>query len=416
MKNTDYFQRLTAIEGSDATWRPEKDPLVLDRAKGSLVWDIEGNNFIDMIAGFGALPLGHNHGFIQEKLNEQPDALVHGMGDVCPSRYKIEFIEKLLSFLPSSYKKALLAVTGSQAVELAMKTAMLATKGSGFISFEGAYHGLDFASLALTNNRYFRGSFESWLNVENVKHLPFECEEKLIRIAIQDFLRKGIRPAGIIVEPIQGRGGFRAASIEWLKLLKKISEETKCLLIFDEVFTGFGRAGCVTFAEQVECDLICFGKAIGGGMPLSACVGSENVMNAWPINTNGEATHTGTFFGHPYSCRVGLSTLDLVKREDLINRAQKIGEKFLLKLKAELSENLLVSDVRGKGFMIAVEFKNPEHSIAVMKDLRSHGVLLIPCGSKGECISLTPALNIDTSLLDRVFDRIVDAIHRLEKS
>lgn len=414
MTNAEWFQRLLAVEAPDPTWHPEDFPIVIEQGKDSIIWDVEGNAFIDMVAGFGALPLGHNNDAVQEKLKSDENFLIQGLGDVYPSRFKIQFIEKLLSFLPSYLNRAILSVTGSQAVETAMKTAMLSTGGKGFISFQNAYHGLDLGCLALTGHPHFRSSFQSWLNRDYVQHLPFSCDLERIREAMQTFKNKGIRPAGIIVEPIQGRGGFRAAGLDWLKALKKIAEEESCLLIFDEIFLGFGRAGKVSFAEDVPCDLLCLGKTIGGGMPLSACVGSEKFMNAWPLNY-GEAIHTGTFFGHPYSARVGLATLELIKDLNLVHRSQELGAKFLQKLKQSLAQNPLIRDLRGNGLMIAIEFVNFEHSLTVMKELRKEGVFLIPCGPKGECVSLTPALNIEEKLLDSVLTSLIKVIRDLEK-
>jgi len=414
MTNKEWFERLLRVESSDATWRSEDFPIVVECAKDSMIWDVEGNPYIDMIAGFGALPLGHNNDAIQNIIKDNSNKLVHGLGDVYASRFKIEFIEKILSFLPSYLNRAVLAVTGSQAVELAMKTAILATGGSGFICFKDAYHGLDLGCLAITANPYFQNSFKPWLNANNVQALPFQCDPQNIRKAIQKFREQGIKPAGIVVEPIQGRGGFKAASIAWLQSLKDICKEEDCLLIFDEVFTGFGRSGRVTFADEVECDLVCFGKAIGGGMPISICVGNKKHMDAWPIN-GGEAIHTGTFFGHPLSCRVGIETLEQIKNLDLVNRSQEIGSSFLAELKKSLGVYSCIQDIRGKGLMIAIEFKKAEHSISAMLELRSQGVFLIPCGIRGECVSLTPALNISESLLDEVHNRLVEVIARLEK-
>lgn len=414
MKNSEWFSRLLQKEGCDATWHPEKDSIVLERAKGSLVWDVEGNSYIDMIAGFGSLALGHNHDSLQEQFVNSDDKIMQGMGDVYSSKYKIEFIETLLSFLPSYLNRVSLAVTGSQAVEYAMKTAMLATKGSGFICFEGAYHGLDFGALAVTSQSYFRNPFVSWLNTDCVQHLPFLCDEKTLREAFHTFRQKNILPAAILVEPILGRGGFKAASFEWLQSLKKIAKEEGCLLIFDEVFTGFGRSGRVTFAEELDCDLVCFGKAIGGGMPISACVGRAEVMNAWPVN-HGEAIHTGTFFGHPLSCRVGLATLRLIKEQNLIQNSKQLGEEFLKRLKKALEISSRIKEVRGNGLMIAVEFKDPKDSLSAMSLLQSKGIFVIPCGTQGECVSLTPALNIETSALDAVLSALTEVVSYLEK-
>lgn len=415
MKNSDYFEKLTRIESPDATWHPDASPLVLDHAQDSYVWDVEAQSYIDMIAGFGSLPLGHNNELLDKKLNAKEKSLVQGMGDVYASRFKIAYMEKLLSFLPSYLNKVALAVTGSQAVELAMKTAMKASGGSAFIAFKDAYHGLDLGCLAITGNPYFRDPFNAWLNNDHVEHLPFACEVDIVRASFEKFRNRGIKVAGIIVEPIQGRGGFKSAPLEWLRSLKALCEEYNCYLIYDEVFTGFGRSGRITFAEEAPADLVCFGKAIGGGMPISACVGSHAVMTkAWSVN-KGEAIHTGTFFGHAYSCRVGLATLELLEELNLVQISKDLGAKFLEDLKKSLASSPLIKDVRGQGLMIAVEFNKFEHSLEAMVLLKSEGILLIPCGTKGECVSLTPALNIEQSLLDKVLVKLLEVTAYLER-
>ncbi len=414
MTNTAWLQRLISIEGQDASYRPEK-ALVLDMAKDSMLWDVEGNSYIDLCAGFGALPLGHNNEDVYARVRaaENNDAIVHGLGDLFPSQVKIELMETLLSLLPPYLNQVLLAVTGSQAVELAMKTAMLASQGSGFIAFHGAYHGVDLGALALSGQEKFRTPFDSWLNRDHVQHLPFRCDVSVLHQAFERFREQGVRPAAIIVEPIQCRGGFHAATIEWLKTLRALCDQEGCFLIFDEVFTGLGRAGSLSFADRVACDLLCLGKALGGGMPLSACVGAEKLMKAWPLN-EGEAIHTGTFFGHPYSCRVGLATLQTLVEKNLSERAMKLGECIQAELRESLSASKRVREVRGSGLMIAVEFAKASDAIFVMKELQEEGVIVIPCGTQGECVSFSPALNIDEKLFKKAVATFVAIVDRME--
>lgn len=410
--NSEWFQRLIEIESPDATTRTLDFPLVLERGEGSYVWDVEGNRYIDMIAGFGSLPLGHDTKLLQKSISGTQ--LIQGFGDVYPTSFKIQFIEQLLSFLPPRYNRAALAVTGSQAVELAMKTAMLYTGGSGFISFQASYHGLDLGVLPLVGNDYFRKPFSSWVKSQTVERLPYHCNIELLEKALCQFQEKGIKPAAVIVEPVLGRGGFVPASLEWLNDVKRVSEKNNCLLIFDEVFTGFGRAGSATFAELVPCDLICFGKAIGGGMPLSACVSSQQIMSAWPENY-GEAIHTGTFFGHALSCRVGFETLKTIEELDLVKRSSELGKGFLENLRASLSKFSAIKEIRGRGLMIAVEFHDAKISLKTMERLRAKGVLVIPCGVQGECVSLTPALNVQRDVLKIVLEKLTEILADLHQ-
>lgn len=402
------------MEGNDATWKPQDFSIVLDKGEASYVWDLEGNQYIDMLAGFGSLALGHNPEEVSLEALCKDKELVQGMGDVFPSKSKIDFIETLLSFLPASLEKVVLSNTGSQAVETAMKTAMLATEEVGFIAFQAAYHGLDLGALSLTSQSYFRKPFEKWLQGQSIKHVSYMCPEKELREAIQALKAKGVRLAGIIVEPVLGRGGFRPASQEWLELLRRVCDEESCLFILDEVFTGFGRCGRITFADSIDADLVCFGKAIGGGFPLSACVGKRKYMDAWPENKEGEAIHTGTYFGHPFSCRSGTQTLKAIRDLKLVEKVDKLGSSFLEKISKELSSFSSVKEVRGKGFMIAIEFHDPIDSLKVMDFLREEKVFVIPCGTSGECVSLTPALNVEEEILDLVLEKIKIAIGRLE--
>ena len=241
------------------------------------------------------------------------------------------------------------------------------------------------------------------------------CDVSLVKEALSEFRKKGIKMAGIIVEPVLGRGGFFPASMEWLKALKTLSEQENCLLIFDEVFTGFGRCGKVTFAEDLLCDLVCFGKAIGGGMPLSACVGTERVMSAWPVNY-GEAINTGTFFGHALSCRVGRRTLEILREEGLVTRAANLGVKINERLESIFSKSPKIREIRVTGLMVAVEFWDAKDSLRALTELNTRGVILIPCGPSGECLSWTPALNIPDALIDGVIEKMKDVMILLEKS
>ncbi|MBI2603810.1 MAG: aspartate aminotransferase family protein [Deltaproteobacteria bacterium] len=405
MNNLHWLKRLQDLECPDATWSPEDDPLVLETAQGSLLSDVEGRSYIDLCAGFGSLPLGHNHETVREILHKHSNEIIHGLGDVYPSRFKIELMETLASLLPPSLDRMALAVTGSQAVELAMKTAILATGRSGFVSFEGAYHGLDMGSLSLTGREDFIQPFHSWFRQDRVTQLPFRCSMDLLRSTFRSMEKASAAPAAVIVEPIQGRGGVRAAGLEWLSRLRELCTQEGVLLIFDEIFTGLGRSGRITFAEEVPCDLLCLGKTLGGGFPLSACVGPAKIMSAWPVN-KGEALHTGTFFGHPLSCQVANATLQMLAKEALWQRTKSLGTVFKEMLNRTLLHHPSVKEVRGEGFMLAIEFKRPGVGAVFMNQLRKAGVIAIPCGHNGECLSLTPAFNITEQLLN-------DAVARL---
>lgn len=407
IQNLSLMARLSAVECRDSTYKPKTSSLVFAKAKGSLVWDADGSEYIDLCAGFGALPLGHNAAPLLEvaafHLEDMP-SVEHAMGDVYPSVEKILFLETLRNALPKAYTKGALALSGGQAVELALKTAMLRTRKFGFLVFDDAYHGLDLGVLPLTARSDFREPFESWLSKERVLRLPYGSDTQTVSEVIAK-LEKTVGFAAIVAEPLQGRAGVNPPRSGWLEELAHTAHEHGGLLILDEVFTGFGRIGSITSSETVDADILCFGKAIGGGFPISACFAKEDVMNAWP-ESPGEALHTGTFFGHPFSAAVGRRTMEEISKQNLPARSTSLGEEAKIFLREHLKDSPLVKDIRGQGLMIGIEFTKPGYGALLMDELRSHGLIVLPSGSKGEVLSITPALNIEKELLLRALTSI----------
>jgi 4-aminobutyrate aminotransferase-like enzyme len=413
--NQQWMQRLQAVECRDSSYRTVESPLVFARAQGSTIWDAEGQAYTDLCAGFGVLALGHNNE-VQKRVfaaSLSSEALVvHGMGDVYPSIAKVEVLEQLAAALPAHLSKGALALSGGQAVEIAVKTAQIATGAQGFINFQGSYHGLDLGILPLTSRRDFKQPFAGWLPEDRVTELPFACDLLEVKKAIQAQKSAGFGCAAVIVEPIQGRAGIRSASLSWLAGLAEICRTEQVLLIYDEVFTGLGRTGQITFADAVPCDLLCLGKALGGGLPLSACFGRAAVMDAWPQN-QGEAIHTGTFFGHPLSCRLGAETLQTILDQQLPQRALELGEKLQQALQQELQSHPLFVEARGRGLMLGLELKEAGAGARLMDELRKFGVIALASGEKGQGISLTPALNIPESQVFAAVDSIRQALQKL---
>jgi acetylornithine/succinyldiaminopimelate/putrescine aminotransferase len=414
--NQELLQDLAGRECRDATFHKMAIPLVLDKGVGSLLWDVEGNEYTDLCAGFGALPFGHNDPELLQALQSRfsgarPD-IVHGLGDVFPSRDKIKLVAQLQKILPQNLSRIALAVTGSQAVELAMKTAILATKGEGMIAFSSGYHGLDFGALSVSEMEFFKAPFGSWGRPPMVTHLPFGCSPKKIADAIDAQCLSGIKTAGILVEPVQGRGGVRAAPTGWLREVSNLCRQKGVVLILDEIFAGLGRTGKWTVAHEIDADLVCLGKSLGGGMPLSACVGKSAVMDSWP-ESQGEALHTGTFFGHPLSCFFGINTLAKMVELNAPDLASRKGQYFLGALEEALEKSDKVKEIRGLGLMVAVEFHRPGDGARMMSALQRDGVLAIPAGAAGECISMTPALNISDELLKNSATKIASAVSHL---
>ena len=406
--NSSWMARLAAVECRDSSYKPKKNPLVFAKARGSLVWDVEGKEYIDLCAGFGALPLGHNSEALQSVLAQhgsEINAVDHAMGDVYPSDEKILFLEALRGALPKAYTKGAVALSGGQCVEIALKTAMLATKKFGFIVFDDAYHGLDLGILPLTAREDFRGPFQPWIAANNVVRIPYGADRAAVEVAIQLLKKNCGGLAAIVAEPMQGRAGIVLPRVGWLSMLGEAAHAHDGLLILDEVFTGFGRIGSLTSATSVDADLLCFGKAIGGGFPISACFGKETVMNAWP-ESPGEALHTGTFFGHPFSAAVGRNTVRAILEQNLAERAVRVGDAARDYLKSKLAGSAQVTSIRGLGLMIGIECRTAGAAATAMDDLRGEGIIILPSGSSGSVLSVTPALNIEETLFKTALERV----------
>jgi 4-aminobutyrate aminotransferase-like enzyme len=297
-------------------------------------------------------------------------------------------------------------------VEAALKTAILATGKRGVIAFEGAYHGLGYGALNATHREHFRGPFRSQLR-EFGNFLPFPKTEAELRLltarATKIFRREKI--GAILVEPIQARGGINIPPAGFLRLLRKLCNQHGALLILDEIYTGFGRTGKWFACEHsgVIPDLICLGKALTGGFPLSACVGRADVMDtAWPAS-QGEAIHTSTYLGHPVGCAMALAQIAEIKRLKLCARSAKLGARLLAKLsKIQSPRSKVIYRPHGIGLMAGLELLNPAgspataESLRVIKAMLHRGYILLPEGEHGNIISFTPPLTITEAQLTRM--------------
>ena len=339
--------RLREVESRNVTFLSENLPVFWEAAAGSNVRDVDGNIYLDFTGAFGVALAGHAHPRIRAALEEQSARLIHGMGDVHPPELKLELLERLTGLSPWGETRGVLASSGSEAVEIALKTAELYTGRSGVLAFEGGYHGLTLGSLAVTGRADFRSPFRGRLH-DKVAFAPFpsQGDSEGLGVAegtgVADVTLEEVErilagngpfddPIGsVVIEPIQGRAGGRVPPPGFLSRLAELTRAAGALLVFDEIFTGFGRTGTL-FAldhEDVVPDLLCVGKALGGGLPLSACLGSHGVMDAWPEST-GEALHTSTFLGHPLSCATALAFLAVLEEEALVSRAAALGDRML---------------------------------------------------------------------------------------
>ncbi|NOY91122.1 MAG: aspartate aminotransferase family protein [Deltaproteobacteria bacterium] len=373
-----------------------QDPIVWTEARGANVIDADGNRYVDLTSGFGVASVGHAHPRVVGAICAQAARLLHALGDLHPSTLKIELLSRLCALAPIADARAVLSLSGSDAVETALKTATLATGKPGVLAFEGAYHGLSHGPLAACGYaESFRAPFAAQLN-PHVVFAPWPAHDASLRAALADVAGRLDADVGaILVEPIQGRGGVRMPPAGFLAGLADLAHEHGGLLIVDEIFTGFGRCGAMFLSAEagVEPDLLCLGKSLGGGLPVSACVGRAEVMAAWgdPV---GEAIHTGTFFGHPLGCAAALATLDVIEDEALAARTLELGEGW--------SRGLAALDgvrvVRGRGLMLGLELE--ADVLVVVRKLLERGYLTLPAGAGADVLQLVPPLNISRALLD----------------
>jgi 4-aminobutyrate aminotransferase-like enzyme len=387
-------------------------PIFWETASGANLWDVDGNCFVDLTAAFGVANVGHAHPDVVQAIAAQAGSLLHGMGDVHPPRVKVELLERLAALYPGGTTgrnprvRTVLSSSGSDAVETAIKTAMLASGRAGLLAFEGAYHGLSFGALDCTWRNDFREPFEARLP-KRTRFVPFDDLDSVRRVARES----GEEIGAVLVEPIQGRGGERVPSPGFLRGLREICDEAGWLLIADEIYTGLGRTGAL-FAcdhEEVIPDLLCVGKGLASGMPISACIGLESVFATWP-RSSGEALHTQTFLGHPPSCAAALASLAILEREDLPARARVLGAEVLERLRNLLSDRPSVREVRGLGLMIGIECATPEISLSTTQRLLARGYVLLPSGDGGRVLSLTPPLSIGRDAILRACEAIAECL------
>lgn len=396
---------------ADGSW-----PIVWQRAKGVQVWDAEGKKYLDLTAAFGVASAGHANPAVVRAGQQQMATLLHAMGDVHPHALKAQLARELSRITFERWTKSILHSgkvifnnSGFEAVEAALKTATLATKRRGIIAFEGAYHGLGYGALNATHREHFRGPFRSQLR-EFGHFLPFpktKADLRRLETAAAKIFRKE-KVGAILVEPMQARGGINIPPAGFLKLLRQLCDQHGALLILDEIYTGFGRTGKWFACEHsgVVPDLICLGKALTGGFPLSACVGRADVMdNAWP-STQGEAIHTSTYLGHPVGCAMALAQISEIRRLKLVQRSAKLGARLLAMLsKVQGPKSKVSCYARGVGLMVGLELLTPDgtpataESLRVIKAMLHRGYVLLPEGEHGNIISFTPPLTITEAQL-----------------
>ena len=403
-------------------------PVFVDHAQGSEIWDIEGKRYIDFGTGIAVCSAGHCHPKITAAVTEQLQKFSHTCVMVTPYDSSVQLAEKLNELAPGpSKKKSIFVTTGAEAVENTIKIARAHTGRRGVIAFNGGFHGRTMLAMGLTGKitpyKNLFGPFPAELY-----HAPFPIEYHGITVeeslkALDNLFKVDIAPsdvAAIIVEPVQGEGGFYPAPVEFLQALRGLCDEHGIVLVADEIQTGFARTGKMFCTEYsgIEPDLITVAKGMANGFPIAAVVGKAEIMDSPLAGGLG-----GTYAGSPIGCIAALAMIEVIEEEKLIESANHVADLFNTRLKALQAQYPgVIGHVRtDHGAMMAMELvsngdaEQPE--AALTKSLLSlaaeKGLILLACGSRGNVIRFLPALNISDDLIDEGMDIIADCLQKL---
>lgn len=394
-----------------------------ERAKNAEIWDVEGRRFIDFASGIAVTNLGHAHPDLVAAATGQIDRFIHVCFQVTPYEPYVVLAERLNALAPGSTpKKTIFLSTGAEAVENAVKIARVATGRPGVIAFSGGFHGRTMMGMALTGKvtpyKIGFGPFPS-----DIYHVPFPApylgvSEVDSVAAIEMLFRADVDPArvgAILLEPVQGEGGFYPVSGNFMRELRALCDRHGILLIVDEVQTGFARTGRMFATEHfgIEPDLMTVAKSIAGGFPLAAVIGKADIMDA--VHQGGLG---GTYGGSPVACAAGLAVLDVIERDALCTRADWIGERIAERVSRLAQHDSGIGDIRVLGAMSAIELviagdpaqPDPARTSAVVAEARARGLLLLQCGVRGNVIRFLPPLTIEEDILDEALDILADSL------
>jgi len=389
------------------------------KAQGLYLYGLDGKRYMDFMAAFGVVNVGHNHPRVVTAAREQMERQIHGAVGVTLHESVLRLAYMLPEILPGNLDMFFFGNSGSEAVEGAIKLARNVTRRPGIIAFMGAFHGRTYGAASLTASKaIYRTGLDPFL--PSIYHVPYAdpyhsshpdnptlCVEESLA-ELQMLLKRIIAPsqvAAVIVEPIQGEGGYIVPPKEFLKRLREICTSNGMLLIFDEVQSGFGRTG-EWFAAQafdITPDVMAIAKGIASGFPLGAVCARSELMSRWEPTVHGT-----TFGGNPVSCAAAVATIDTIRDEGLLQNAKKSGEYLLSRLKELKAKHKMIGDARGLGLMTAIEFIVPgtdrePNSAAAKKFLNeclSRGLLMYPCGLYGHVVRLAPPLNVTRQQID----------------
>ena len=393
------------------------------RARNAEIWDVEGRRYIDFASGIAVLNTGHLHPRVVAAVQAQLGQLTHTCFQVTPYEGYVALAERLNALAPGpTPKKSILFSTGAEAVENALKIARYHTRRSAVIAFSGAFHGRTLATMTLTGKvQPYKAGFGVLL--PEVFHVPFPSAYHGITpqqslAAIEQLFKADLDPsrvAALIIEPVQGEGGFYIAPPEFLRSLRALCDSHGIVLVADEIQSGFARTGRMFAFEYsgVEPDLMTVAKSIAGGLPLSAVVGKAQIMDAPPPGGLG-----GTYAGSPLACAAALAVLDVIAEEQLVQRSRVLGTQLMARLKALQAKCPAIGEVRGVGSMVAIELvKNrradqpdAELTRALVQAAATRGLVILSCGVYGNVIRLLAPLTISDALLNEGLDLLEAAL------
>ena len=397
-----------------------------DRASNGELWDVDGKHYIDFAAGIAVLNTGHRHPRVMAAIAEQAEKFTHTCFHVAPFEGYIRLAERLNALAPvAGPAKTMLVSTGAEAVENAVKIARIATGRSSVVAFSGSFHGRTMMGMALTGKVFpYKRGFGPF--PADIFHVAFPNEyhggsTEASLAALKALFRSDVDPArvaAIVIEPIQGEGGFVPAPVEFLRALRQVCDEHGILLIVDEVQAGMARTGKMFAIEHasVEADIVTLAKGIAGGFPLSAVVGRADVMDAAHPGGLG-----GTYAGNPVSVAAANAVLDVIAEENLCERAAAIGARMRARLEAMAKHDAsaAMGDIRGAGAMLAVEFvrdndaeqPDAELAAAIVAEAELRGLIVLVCGTRANVIRFLPPLTVDDMLVDNAMDILEASLH-----
>ncbi|EJQ38646.1 4-aminobutyrate transaminase [Bacillus toyonensis] len=403
-------------------------PLYVKKASGAIITDVDGNQFIDFAGGIGMQNVGHCHPKVVRAVQEQAKSFIHPCFHVTPYENYIALAEKINEKIPgTSKKKTMFANSGAEAIENAVKIARKVTGRSKVISFERGFHGRTLMTMSLsTKENPYKAGFGPFVSDMHILSYPYyyraaegvsseEVDSQVI-YQFEKFLEE-VSPekvAAIVMEPVQGEGGFIVPSILFVKRIREICDQYGILMIMDEVQTGFGRTGKWFATEHfnIEPDIIALSKSIAGGLPLSAIVGRAEFMDV-----PGRGQIGGTFAGSPLSCAAGLAVFEIMEEENLVERAQQIGNRIMSHLHAMQLKYEVIGDVRGIGAMVAMELVTDritkELTVQLIDEFWKNGLISIGAGIFDNVLRFLPPLVISNEEIDKGFEIINQSFKKL---